>query len=253
MKNFLVDLLLGTKYFFAEGYIEVLNGFSPFIGYCLIFSTIVNCILTIFPLQIGDPNWELSTISQFLGQIWGLLVGFGFVLLGFSSTEDSGVGSSQIAFLKTARWLSLLLAFLFVLAVPWILVDSSKLVQINIEKSIQFQNRRFGEISNIENKVQTMTDVNQIKQLAQQMHVDNNGATFYGLSLVDSRERMRLGLDNLGKKYADSLAAEVQEKASVITKKAIYNITNCIILALVFLRIWSKIGSVKVSTGYYDS
>ncbi len=253
MKNFLVDLLLGTKYFFVEGYIEILNGLSPFIGYCLIFSTIVNSILTIFPLQIGDPNWELSTISQFLGQIWGLLVGFGFVLLGFSSTEDSGVGSSQIAFLKTARWLSLLLAFLFVLAVPLILVDSHKLIQNNIEKSIQLQNRRFGEITNIEKKVQTMTDVNQIKQLAQQLHVDNNGATFYGLSLVDSRERMRIGLDNSAKQYADSLTAEVQEKTSVITKKAIYNITNCIILALVFLRIGSKIGSIGISKGYYDS
>ena len=114
MRNFLIDLLLGTRYFFVEGYIEVLNGLAPFIGYVLIFSTIVNCLLSIFPMQSGDPAWELATISTILEQIWGVIVGLGFVFISFYDGDDRGVELNQVAFLRVTRWLSFLLALGFI-------------------------------------------------------------------------------------------------------------------------------------------
>ncbi len=251
MRNFLIDLLLGTRYFFVEGYIEVLNGLAPFIGYVLIFSTIVNCLLSIFPMQSGDPAWELATISTILEQIWGLLVGLGFVFISFYDGDDRGVELNQVAFLRVARWLSFLLALGFIFAVPLIVVDSHKLMADSSSKLQEIQANRIDKIHQLEQKVDKVTNPAQMKILAQQIQLDNN--SFTGMSFTDIKDKLKNGLNKFAKQNEKALMIEQEKKAAVIRKKAIYNIVNCLILFAAFLRIGSKIGSVGIEKNYYNT
>jgi len=253
MRNFLIDLLLGTRYFFVEGYIEVLNGLAPFIGYVLIFSTIVNCLLSIFPMQSGDPAWELATISTILEQIWGLIVGLGlgFVFISFYDGDDRGVEPNQVAFLRVTRWLSFLLALGFIFAVPLIVVDSHKLIADSNSKLQEIQASRIDKIHQLEQKVDKVTNPAQMKALAQQIQLDNN--SFAGMSFTDIKDKLKNGLDKFAKQNEQALMIQQEKKAAVIRKKAIYNIVNCLILFAAFLRIGSKIGSVGIEKNYYDT
>ncbi|MDJ0554557.1 MAG: HpsJ family protein [Microcoleaceae cyanobacterium MO_207.B10] len=99
------------------------NSLWHYIGYGLLFFSLLDTITLFIPPQLLNPQWELQTIGSLVERVAVPLIGLALVFYG-EGTRRLGW---EPPLLKLLSWLSLLLAILFILMIPLGLINTIRL------------------------------------------------------------------------------------------------------------------------------
>ncbi len=144
----------------------VLRGL-PIIGYFMATMSIADCIFVIIPLRLQDPVWELASLGSVANHTWGILIGFGFMLTSFSRETIAKIRPIEILIINLFRTFLLLLAFIFIMGMPLVIVDT---LRINNTESEQIKSQvtaRQTVISQVEANLNSISDIRQLLEIGQ--------------------------------------------------------------------------------------
>lgn len=135
---------------------------SPFslhfrlVGYGLLMLALFDLIHILVPLQLMNPIWEFQTIGGLVERVPIPLLGLMLVFYG----EGNYRKKWEIILLKLLSWASLLIGFLFLLLVPLLVVNTSRL---NNQVSSQVT-QQLTQLQQLENQVSNGTpqDINEL-------------------------------------------------------------------------------------------
>lgn len=130
------------------------------IGYCLLALALFDIIDILIPPRFLDPTWEFQVIGSLVERVPVPLLGLGLVFYGAADFQSKW----ERLPLKFLSWASLLVGVLFLLLIPLLVVDGSRLNdQINYQISIQL-NQQLSQLQQLENQVRngTAKDINDV-------------------------------------------------------------------------------------------
>lgn len=141
---------------------QSLSNASPFslhfrlVGYGLLMLALFDLIYILVPLQLMNPIWEFQTIGGLVERVPIPLLGLMLVFYG----EGTSRKKWEIILLKLLSWASLLIGFLFLLLVPLLVVNTSRL---NNQVSSQVT-QQLTQLQQLENQVSNGTpqDINEL-------------------------------------------------------------------------------------------
>jgi hypothetical protein len=85
------------------------------IGYCFLVYAFLDYGSILIPLQLTNPQWELSTIGALVERIWSLLLGY---LLIFYRYDGSSINRVELSILRLLSWLALVFGLFYLLMLP---------------------------------------------------------------------------------------------------------------------------------------
>ncbi len=141
---------------------QSVSNVSPFslhfrlVGYGLLMLALFDLIHILVPLQLMNPIWEFQTIGGLVERVPIPLLGLMLVFYG----EGNSRKKWEIILLKLLSWASLLIGFLFLLLVPLLVVNTSRL---NNQVSSQVT-QQLTQLQQLENQVSngTAQDINDL-------------------------------------------------------------------------------------------
>lgn len=134
------------------------NSLLRVIGYCLLILALFDTIDILVPPHFMDPAWEIQTIGQLVERVPVPLLGLGLVFYPKSDFRSKWEGLPN----KFLSWASLLAGVLFLLLVPLLVVDNSRIDdQINYQINTQVTQQLSGleQVEKQLNKATTAQDI----------------------------------------------------------------------------------------------
>lgn len=143
------------------------------VGYCLLILFLLDLLNILIPLKFTDATWELSVYGQIVERVPLLLLSFPLLFFGEYSARMKW---EQIA-TKIISWLSLVMAVLFLLGIPLVIVNTFRVQNIRqadvITKTAQ-QNSPLQAITERLSKANTDTEIrNVIKSINPQQQLSS--------------------------------------------------------------------------------
>lgn len=124
------------------------------VGYSLLVLALLDFIHILVPPQFMDPMWEFQTIGKLVERVPVPLLGLMLVFYGDAQLRRK----REIKLLKFLSWASLIIGVLFLLLIPLLVLDSSRLNnQINDQINSQL-NQQVSGLQQLQTKVSQGTD-----------------------------------------------------------------------------------------------
>lgn len=131
----------------------------PIAGYIFLLFTLLNYFNDLIPLELFDPQWEFKTIAKIVDTVWAPFLGFCLIFF----TKSQRISLLEKKFLGLLSWLPLILGIIFVVMIPLILGDASRINQ-------QYQQQFDQQIEQLKTQIeQVKTNINQ----ASPQEIDN--------------------------------------------------------------------------------
>lgn len=122
----------------------------PALGAVLLLATVADYLHILLPLKLWEPREELAVMAKLVNGMWGLILGFSFILLPLSA--EMRLLSLRLRALLS--WLALLFAILFLGVIPLVVRDTYRMAQWveaqGLEAEIQVRRNRETSLSNLE-------------------------------------------------------------------------------------------------------
>ena len=228
-----------------------ITGILPIIGYGIFFASLVDCLHALFPLQLQNVPWELQTIGALVDQSWALLIGIGFICTRYFTENQKDTRLIEFLLLKFIRWFLFLMAILYLFLIPLVVLDSFRMNEIVGQQVAQEQNAKVSQINQVQDQSSKIKNPAQLRLLAQSLNISQNElARIPDEKLPESIQQQLSTLkDQLKKQSAIALQNQLQK----LWQNSVRMIFAQILLAVIFLFIWSKFGSIgKLDMSRYD-
>jgi hypothetical protein len=142
------------------------------IGYGLLLLVTFDAIASLIPPRFFSPTWEFNTIGSMVNRVPLILLGFGIIFYGSGEAKTK----KDRTIWQILRWLTLLVAVLFLLMAPLLVVNSFR---IRNQTDIQIAGevtQQLSRLERLENQVKAGSP-NQIKdsilQINPQLDLNN--------------------------------------------------------------------------------
>lgn len=210
----------------------------PLIGYFMIIMTIFDFIYVMFPLNLKNPEWELSVIGSFSDQSWGLLIGIGFVLTGFFGNALGQVWLIEIRLLVLIRWGLLLLGIVYLLALPLVFSNTGRLVSQIETEFTQRVERQEQLISEVKANLSEISNKDQLLQLAQAIGISIPNVD--SLTPAEIQQEIQQQLPKISQEIPERAKQEQDNRTKLIVKRSTKAGFQLTILAIINIWVWYK-------------
>ena len=246
---FLVDTADSILYIFTPGTLnssnlkeDILRGI-PIIGYLMVTMSIADCVFVAIPLQLQNPTWELATLGAISNHAWGILIGFGFVLTTFSCDTVKEVRPIEIYIVNLFRTFILLLALIFILALPLVVVNTFR---VNRLEGQQIQNQvasRTAIIAQVENNLNAITDIRQLLEIGQGLGLNLTYTPQTAASNL--KKQIQEQLPGLKKRVVNESIESINSKRKYQWKSSARIFLQLFILSIANILLWLKTRRLK--------
>ena len=216
----------------AQRFFLILN----WLGYVLLFASIVDYILIVYPLQLTDPRWELQTFGQMVDNAWILLLS---LILIFLPTRTN-IRRFELNFLSFLRWMILLGGVIFILLLPLGLVNTQRINQQTLEQlSVQQQNRQ-EQLNNLQEAINTQNvSEEELQQLGQALGINEPAQTdnlrgAVSEAIDQQREQLRQQVENAK-----------SERFKQLIRQTVRTHIGGLLIGVFLLRLWWEAKWVK--------
>ena len=216
----------------AQRFFLILN----WLGYVLLFASVVDYALIIYPPQLTDPNWELETFSRMVDHAWILLLS---LILIFLPTRTN-IRRLEISFLSFLRWMVLLGGVIFILLLPLGLLNTQRINQETVEElSIEQQNRQ-QQLSNLQEAINTQNvSEEDLQQLGQALGIDQPAQT------EDLRGAINEEIDQQQEQLRQQVEIERGERFEELIRRTVRTHIGGLLIGVFLLRLWWEAKWVK--------
>jgi hypothetical protein len=214
----------------------------PIVGYLLITMTLIDFVNVILPMQLQNPEWELTTLDRLSSHSWSLLMGTGFILTGFFSRSLKRVRLIEVRLLMVIRWGLLLLGILYILALPLVATDTYRLrnqIKTNFGQEAQ---GRLQLIDQVEANLGGINNPNQLLQITQNL----------GLPITDPsappeklKQQIQQQLPQLRQQIPTQAAQAANRQVKFLLKSSLRTASQLTLIALGNGWIWWKTRKLK--------
>jgi len=220
-----------------------LTGLLPIIGYALVITSFVDFIYIVFPLQLQNPEWELNSISALTDHSWAFLIGFGFIFARYFGENQDDIRFPEIVFLRFVRWVILIMAIAFFFVIPLVVSDTQRLLKFVNDKIIQQQNSNLAQISQLETRLATKVNPEELKVLGKSLNLSSED-----LNLPDTQIQNAIKQNlAVAKKRIPQEAAQAQRQQWMRRwKNSSRTIIALVIISFTFVVVWLKIGEACI-------
>jgi hypothetical protein len=119
------------------------------IGYGLLILVAFDAIATLIPPRFFSPSWEFNTIGSLVNRVPVILLGFGMVFYG---SREAKTKIDKITW-QVLRWLALIVAILFLLMAPLLVVNSFRLKNQTDTQVTTEVTQQLARLDRLENQV----------------------------------------------------------------------------------------------------
>jgi hypothetical protein len=212
------------------------------VGYLMILMNLVDTIYIIIPAQLQNPQWELNTLTTLSNHSWSFLIGTGFVITSFFSDHISRVRLIEVYFLMAIRWGLLLLAFFYLLSLPLVLANTSRLISLiktNVSQELQTRTQLTEQV---QKNLDTFTNPNQLLQIAQSLGLPLSSSTAPPTQIKQEiQQQLPLLKTRLAKEASKSESQQIQELLKRSSRTAI----QLIIISVANFLVWLKTRNIN--------
>ncbi len=203
------------------------------IGYGFLLFALIDTIHILIMIRPSDPTWVLQTIGQFVERVVVPILGFALVFFGeyFGRRDIEKIG------LRILSWLCMVLAVLFFLMVPPVLLQTFNInnqAQQQVDKQVE---QRLGQLKQLEEQL-NQSNPEQIKTLASQLGTLGVSVDPKNPDAVKAQiqSRIKIVRDQL-KPQADGATAA---QTSNLLKNAIKWSFGALVSGALFLYLWKS-------------
>lgn len=206
------------------------------LGYVLLFASVVDYFLILYPPQLTDPSWELETFGRMVDNAWVLLLS---LILIFLPTRTN-IRRFEVNFLSFLRWMILLGGIIFILLLPLGLVNTQRINQQTLEQlSVQQQNRQ-EQLNNLQQALNNQ-DVSQeeLQQLGQALGIDEPAQT------EDIRGAINEEIDQRQEQLRQQVENAKSERFKQLIRQTVRTHIGGLLIGVFLLRLWWEARWVK--------
>ena len=200
------------------------------LGYCLLVLALFDIIDILVPPRFMNPTWEFQVIGSLVERVPVPLLGLGLVFYGAADFQSK----RERLPLKFLSWASLLVGVLFLLLIPLLAVDRSRIDdQNNYQIGIQF-NQQLSQLQQIENQVRngTAKDLNAaLTQLDQGRPLDTKNSQ-------EVKSRLLLKITTARKSLQSQAEAARADGHLALLKKSVKWLLGALVSGVAFIYIW---------------
>lgn len=131
------------------------------IGYCLLVLFLLDFFTLIIPLKLTDATWELITYGQVVERVPLLLLSFPLVFFG----EYSARMKWEQLVTKIISWMALIMAILFFLGIPLVVVNTFRVQNIRQAEVITRTVRQSTPVQAIADRLNKANTDNEIRNV----------------------------------------------------------------------------------------
>jgi hypothetical protein len=212
----------------------------PVIGYGIFFTSVASFLNILFPLQLFNPVWELQIIGSLIFQSSIVLIGLGLICFRYLTENQNDTRLIEFLLLKVLRWFFLILAILFLLLAPLVVLNSFRMTTQITEQVTQRQNAKVTEIEQIQNQSSKITNPDQLRALAKSIKI--NKEDIDRLSDKQLPDNIQKQLSNLKSQIQKEAAIARRNQLQKLWQNSIRMIFAQVFLSFIFIFIWSKFG-----------
>ncbi|MBE9049454.1 hypothetical protein IQ243_03360 [Nostocales cyanobacterium LEGE 11386] len=123
------------------------------VGYGLLLLAFFDLVEMFIPPNFMNPAWEFQTMGQLVEKVAVPLIGLVFV---FSGKRDKR-GVWETRFVALLSYLTLLVGLLFILTIPWGIVNTIRLHNTNVNQVNTQSTQQVSQIEQVENQLKQAT------------------------------------------------------------------------------------------------
>ena len=221
---------------------NVLRGL-PVIGYFMATMSIFDCIFVVIPFRLQDPAWELASLGSIANHTWGILIGFGFMLVSFSRDTIDRVKPIEIYIINFFRFVIILLALIFILGIPLVVVDTFRVNKLEAQQIKNQLTQRQAIITQVEGNLGAIGDIRQLLEIGQGLGLN---LTYTPQSTVDSlKQEMREKLPEAKEKAETEANMAISSKKKYQWKASARTLIQLFIFSITNIIVWFKTRKLK--------
>ena len=199
--------------------------------------------MCLFPPQLQNPEWELTTLSRLSDHSWAFLIGTGFILTGFFSIALGRVRLIEVRLLMVIRWGLLLLGIIYILSLPLVFFNTNRLVsQVKTNFTQQIQARE-QVINQVEANIGTISNPNQLLQIAQTLGIP---VTDPGVSPDELKQQIQQQLPQLRQQMPEQAAKAQNEQIRSLLQRSLRTAAQLLVIAVGNSLVWFKTRKLKL-------
>ncbi|PSB03513.1 HpsJ-like protein, cyanoexosortase A-associated [Merismopedia glauca] len=142
------------------------------IGYGLLLLVVFDAIAILIPPKFFSPTWEFNTIGNLVNRVPLILLGFGTIFYG---SHEAKTKKDKIVW-QFWRWLTLIVATLFLLMAPLLVVNSFRIKNQTDTQVTTEVTQQLTRLNQLENQVKAGSSLdvkNSILQINPQLDLNN--------------------------------------------------------------------------------
>lgn len=202
------------------------------VGYGLLVLALFDFVHILVPLRLMNPMWEIQTIGALVERVPVPLLGLMLVFYGETSSREKW----EITFLKFLSWASLLVALLFLLLIPLVVVNTVRIdKQITNQTSTQVSQQLSG-LQQLENQVNKGTDKD-INILATRL---NQGRQVDVKDPQELKSRLLSEITKAKKAIQPQITATLADKRFALLKNSVKWLLGSLVSGVLFIYIWAN-------------
>ena len=216
----------------------------PLIGYFMVLMSFVDITFILFPLQLQNPAWELTTVGSLANNFWAMLIDFGFILTTFFDEDLSLVKLIEITAITFLRWFFLFYGIFFIITIPLVFANTNRLADFAEAKITEQSTAKETLITNLENNLSSIANPQQLIQIGQSLGVDFS----YSSNLSADELRNQLQEQLTQRKAALTQQTERAQKAETqkLWEQSIRTVIQVIIISTICILLFFKTREIGI-------
>lgn len=209
----------------AQGFFLILN----WLGYILLFASLVDYFLILYPPQLTNPNWELQTFSRMVDHAWILLLS---LILIFLPTRTR-IRRFEVGFLRLLRWTVFLGGVLFILLIPLGLINTQRIDQQTNEQLGLQQQARQEQLNELGEAIRTQNiPLEQLQQLGSAIGIEESG------NREAIKESILTQIDQEKEQLREQVATAKAERFQQLIRRMVRTNLGALLIGTFLIRLW---------------
>lgn len=217
-----------------------ITGILPVLGYGLLLVSFGDFINTIFPLQQGNPIWELEVIDSIANQTWAFLIGIGFISTRYFKENQVDIRFFELFLLRAIRWLLFTMGIIYLLLMPLVWIDSNRVSTIFSQQIVEQQETKNAQIAQLEVQKSRISNPQQIRQIGQALGI--NPDILKGASDSEVSKRIDEKIATIKTQLKTEAEEMVKAKKTKIRQSMVKTFYSQFLQIVIFFFVWFKIG-----------